>query len=228
MTIYEISGFIGVAFYMGAYGGLQLGMIAGRSYTYTLMNLGAASLVLVSLLDAFNLFSAIIQVSWVAFSIIGLSRHLVFEQTVRFSPSEQKVVDSLLSGLTRIEAKRVLRLGLWVEAEPGFIITRENQSVKYLCWVHSGEVAVDIGGVEVSRLGEGSIQGEGTCLSGEPATATVRVAKPSQLFMLPTKELRRLLQRHPAITPHLQESFATHLRGKLVGLNHRMLAMQVA
>lgn len=71
---YDSVGLIGVILYISSYAALQLGLLQGSGYTYTLMNLAAAILVLVSLMESFNLSSAIIQITWITISIFGLSR----------------------------------------------------------------------------------------------------------------------------------------------------------
>ncbi|MEX0369308.1 MAG: hypothetical protein AB3N09_01665, partial [Tateyamaria sp.] len=71
---FQIAGFAGVAFYLGSYALLQLGVVRGNGYPYALMNLAGASLVLVSLVTGWNLFSAIIQISWITLSIVGIAR----------------------------------------------------------------------------------------------------------------------------------------------------------
>jgi len=72
--VLELTGVAGFVFYMLSYTLLQLGKISGQCYTYTLLNILAASLVLVSLIHQFNLASALIQVSWIAISIVGIIR----------------------------------------------------------------------------------------------------------------------------------------------------------
>lgn len=72
--ILEVVGVAGFLFYMLSYALLQLGKISGQCYTYTLLNMLAASLVLVSLFNQFNLASALIQISWIAISIVGVFR----------------------------------------------------------------------------------------------------------------------------------------------------------
>lgn len=72
--LFDLIGVAGFVFYMLAYGLLQLGRISGRSYTYTVMNMIAASLVLISLVHQFNLASLLIQLAWIAISIVGLIR----------------------------------------------------------------------------------------------------------------------------------------------------------
>ena len=72
--LFDLIGIAGFIFYMLAYGLLQFGRISGQSYSYTLMNMAAASLVLISLTHQFNLASVLIQLSWIAISVVGLIR----------------------------------------------------------------------------------------------------------------------------------------------------------
>lgn len=77
MDIYEITGVVGFITYITAYALLQAGRLDGNRVGYTLLNLLAASLVLFSLTDQFNLASALIQLSWIAISLWGLSKLLL-------------------------------------------------------------------------------------------------------------------------------------------------------
>ena len=73
-TMEEIVHFIGIfgaGVYLGSYALLQLGMLKGDSYTYSVLNILAPSCVMISLLTAFNMSSAIIQTSWIIISIVG-------------------------------------------------------------------------------------------------------------------------------------------------------------
>ena len=70
----QVIGVIGFVLYMLSYFQLQIGRIEGSGSIYTLMNLSAASFVLISLIHNFNLASMLIQVSWILISFIGLIR----------------------------------------------------------------------------------------------------------------------------------------------------------
>lgn len=76
-TVFEISGLLGVALYVGNYGALQLGLLDGNSMRYTILNGSAASLVLISLLQDWNMASALIQIMWIGISIVGICRALI-------------------------------------------------------------------------------------------------------------------------------------------------------
>lgn len=71
---FNLVGFAGFIVYMLAYGLLQAGKINGQGITYVSLNMLAASLVLISLSNQFNLASALIQIAWIVISIAGLIR----------------------------------------------------------------------------------------------------------------------------------------------------------
>jgi hypothetical protein len=70
----QTAGIAGFICYIIGFAGVQLGYIDGNSSTYTLWSLSGASLVLISLLGAFNLASMLIQISWIIIGITGLVR----------------------------------------------------------------------------------------------------------------------------------------------------------
>ena len=71
---YDVSGLCGVAAYIGAYFGVQVGRLKPESMSYSALNLIGPLLVLVSLTDAFNLASFVAQAFWVAITLFGLFR----------------------------------------------------------------------------------------------------------------------------------------------------------
>lgn len=72
MDIYTAAGLAGFGLYVAAYGLVQLGKLDGNGLTYSVLNIVAAALVLVGLIRDFNLASALIQVSWISFGLIGI------------------------------------------------------------------------------------------------------------------------------------------------------------
>lgn len=64
-----VAGFIG---YISGFAGLQFGLIDGNSRVYCLISIASASLVLIGLMEHFNLASALIQVSWIVIGVSGL------------------------------------------------------------------------------------------------------------------------------------------------------------
>ncbi|MEM6622376.1 MAG: cyclic nucleotide-binding protein [Pseudomonadota bacterium] len=70
-------GYLGAGLYLLAYTLLKTGVLNGSSYSYTFLNLFAAAFVAISLIEAFNAASLIIQAAWITISLVGLSRRLL-------------------------------------------------------------------------------------------------------------------------------------------------------
>jgi hypothetical protein len=71
---HDVCGNIGVAMIIGTYLALQLERIRSTTLTYSLLNAVGATLIAVSLLFEFNLSAFLIEVFWVAISLIGMQR----------------------------------------------------------------------------------------------------------------------------------------------------------
>ena len=70
--IFEIAGVLGFLTYVCAYSLLTFQVLTSRCVTYFVLNLCASSLVLFSLVGAFNLAAAMIQSFWIVISLIAI------------------------------------------------------------------------------------------------------------------------------------------------------------
>jgi len=71
----DIVGIVGTALVVLAYGLQQFDKLTGDSLPYLAMNLGGAILLLISLCVNFNLASFIIELFWIAASLVGLYKY---------------------------------------------------------------------------------------------------------------------------------------------------------
>lgn len=69
---FEMIGVAGFALYVVNYSLLTLRYVDGHSLKYFVLNLLAAAFVLAGLMVSFNLASAMIQLFWVAMSLLGI------------------------------------------------------------------------------------------------------------------------------------------------------------
>lgn len=218
-SIVDIIGMLGVLLYLGSYALLQFGVVRGQTYIYASMNLVAAGCVLVTLTGDFNLSSALIQISWIVISIGGMIRlfhnHMV-AQRCKFTAEEQGFLTSKLPALPRNLSRMLLDAGRWADANPGDALTRQGQQVNELVYIAEGTARVELDGNVIAYCHEDSFVGEFTCLSGEPATATVRVDAPARMFYLSANSLRRFAARRPELRQALDDCFATEARLKLL------------
>ncbi|ATC96807.1 CBU_0592 family membrane protein [Pseudoalteromonas tunicata] len=73
--IFDIIGMSGTCLVVGAFFLLQLGKVNPTGLKYNLMNLSGAILLLISLCYNFNLASFVIELFWIAASLIGLYKY---------------------------------------------------------------------------------------------------------------------------------------------------------
>jgi hypothetical protein len=73
---YTVLGILGAACFVAAYFGTLQGWLDPAGWRFPAVNLLGASLVLVSLMDAWNLPSVVLELFWAAISIYGLARNL--------------------------------------------------------------------------------------------------------------------------------------------------------
>ena len=72
---FTVAGIAGTVLFLSAYFANQEGWLRGDDWRYPLANLVAAILILLSLVTAWNLPTAIIEVIWATISIYGLIKH---------------------------------------------------------------------------------------------------------------------------------------------------------
>ena len=70
----QICGLLGAGFYIASYTLLQIGRLEGDSAMYILLNVAGALCVLLSLLKEFNLATAVIQLTFLSMSVVGIVR----------------------------------------------------------------------------------------------------------------------------------------------------------
>jgi CRP-like cAMP-binding protein len=217
-----VIGYMGAIFYVGTYLLLQLGVIRGDGYLYPLLNLIASGSVLISLAAHFNPFSAFIETSWVTISVMGIARHWYVMNYLTLSEEEGQVAAVLTPGLKKDRAKRLLRLGRFVDAPPETHIATEGEVLKDLSLVVDGHCRIERGGQTVAILRQGALVGELTYATGAPATASVVVAEPSRLFQIDCAQLRAFLVKNEDIAAALEGSITGDLRRKLHETTRRL------
>jgi multidrug transporter EmrE-like cation transporter len=72
----DVTGIVGAIILMIAFLLLQLGRLSSNAVAYSVLNAVGASLIVFSLLFNFNLSAFIIEVFWIAISLVGLFRVL--------------------------------------------------------------------------------------------------------------------------------------------------------
>lgn len=216
-------GILGVAFYLGSYAALQFGLIQGRGYLYPSLNIIAAGFVGISLMEAYNLSSLLIQISWIAISIYGIMRIYIHRNFVKYSVEEAEFLKYMMPDLPKEHARALLDLGSWCDGIPGQILIREDKPVSHLVYLHDGNAGVSLNNESLGMVDGHHFLGEVTCLRGGPATATMTLLKPSRIMMIDAGELKQFLAANPTVREHLERCFSLQIGQKLGAATRRLL-----
>jgi len=219
-TLPQIIGLVGVAFYLGSYAALQTGLIRGSGYLYAFLNAIAATLVLISLFQDFNLTSAIIQIFWITISIVGMARLYYVRNRIRLSPAEQEFLSLKLPDLENDTADRIFKAGEWLELEKGTMIMKETKPIEHLYYLESGQAIASLKGKKIALISPQNYIGEITCFTGDPASATVKLSENSNVFRIPVSNLRKIAPTNSSLRQMIEGSIAHDLRAKLVIKNN--------
>ena len=93
LNAYQVCGMVGFLIYIISFAAQQMGHLCGNGFLYPAFKVAAASMVLISLSDAFNLASALIQTSYILIGLVGLGVRLGKEKKLRpISPIEPDVI----------------------------------------------------------------------------------------------------------------------------------------
>ncbi len=156
-------------------------------------------------------------ISGLALVLVG--RRIWRDSAVRFTADEQHMMDSLFDGLPRSRARHLVDQGVWISGRTGDTLTREGEPVDHLYYLAEGDARVLCQHVEVGHCGPGDLIGELTVLSGETATATVVLTRPSRFWCAPAEDLRPYVEAHEDIRRAIEHGFATVLKAKLRASN---------
>jgi hypothetical protein len=218
-TAYGAFGTLGVILYLGAYGALQAGLIRGSSLTYTLLNLCAAASVLFSLMETWNLYSALIQGFWIAISIMGIGRRLWLRSRRSFDDETMAFLARHLPTLPLFEAHRLTRHASWRDHPSGTALARQGQSVDALIYLAEGTATVEVDGRPVAKLHPGALIGEMTLIHGGAATADVTAEGPVRVLYLPRAQVLSEIDATPDIALAVGHALQAEVQRKLMVMN---------
>ena len=224
-NIYTAIGLFGTLIYLINYTCLQMGIISGQSYLYASVVILGASCILISLLESFNLPTAVIQVSFIVISLIGMLRLYVVENHIRFTTEEKQFISSKFPDLSKNLSRKLLNKGIWVDNGISTVLATEGESLKALVYISDGEAAISLNGKIISYAGKDSFIGEITVLDDAPATATVTLSRPSRYFTIDKAIFKKMILRYPEIRLELTHSFAGEIKKKLLNRDSDLIKL---
>ncbi|GAA6159137.1 hypothetical protein NBRC116589_13110 [Ruegeria sp. HU-ET01832] len=227
LQIVTLVGVCGAGLYILNYFMLQMGVIRGTGILYPVLTIIAASCVLISMAEEFNLAGSIIQMAYILISVLGLLRGYLSRHLVRFSEDERQFIALHLESLKPHQARRLLNTATVKEFPTGDILIEEGKTTDFLGFVLTGRTTILKDGHVINCCGSDEILGELTFGLGLPATATVIATEPTRCLVFDNIKLTRLLKRNRHIDDALKAAHFRHARQKLLSSNkHTLLAQK--
>jgi hypothetical protein len=115
--------------------------------------------------------------------------------------------------------RTLLRAGRWVNLKQGDVLVVEGKPLSTFAFLASGSALVIVNGHVVGRSNPGTLIGEMTVLSGEPASADIVIDADSTLWVIDAEVLRALAGRRPQLKQALEATFFRTLRGRVIERN---------
>ncbi len=157
-----------------------------------------------------------------AATLLVIGRRAAENSKVRFSEEEEQMLRGVFSALPRSRARHLLDQGFWLTGNDGDVLTREDEPVSHLYYLAAGEALVMSHGRQVGACRPGDLVGEVTFLSGDQASATVKLAGPARFWCAPANVLKPYMQAHEDVRLALEQGFARSLKAKLRQSNERI------
>lgn len=172
--------------------------------------------------------SVLWETIFVVVNVVQLLIIWYYEYHHRFDAEHQHFADNMPDTVDRSAIKRLLDLADLQRFEPGQTLTSEGQAVPRLVYIADGIVKVEHADRVVAICGPGDYIGELSFLSGNPATATATVVKPTRALVFDQARLTAAIGSDAQLRRTLESALNKNLAGKLMRSNEQTPASQPA
>lgn len=171
--------------------------------------------------------SDLVSMFWESmFTLVNLAQFVILQvenRRGRFSDDEAMFIDACMSGVERAYARRLVKLGAWIEVQKDVTLFTEDTCPGHLMFIVSGTAKVTRDGREIGKVKPGDFLGEMSYLTGQNATATVVTAEPMRYLAFERRILKLHLDKSPEVRHALESSFNRNLVHKLANTNQKSL-----
>jgi hypothetical protein len=157
----------------------------------------------------------ITEVGLVLLNIVMIGLVAASALTSRFDDTSRFLYDSEFSQLSRRDFRSLLDKGEWCNISPGHVFTSLGEPVEYLYYLLKGEVVAELPGANLLNRYEGTVIGEISFQTADPASATVTATSPCLIMRWRQSELRDLCRRNAEIERAINKLVSSHMARKL-------------
>ncbi len=135
------------------------------------------------------------------------------------SAEERELLEGVLQVQDPGQQRRLLGLMRWRDAKPGDVLMDQGQSQPPLIYIASGAAAIEHDGAIVGVCGPGDFLGEMSLLTGEKASATVRVTNDLRMARFNRDALAQFTATIPEVKRAFDAALNRGLAAKILRMN---------
>ncbi len=161
------------------------------------------------------------------FTLVNLFQFLILQienRRGRLNREEMMFIKTCLPDVERAHARKLVRLGEWIDVEENVVLITEETCPQSLKFIVTGGADVVRDGRSIGSVGPGDFLGEMSYLTGKEATATVTTNQTGRYLSFNRAVLRTHLDRNPEVRHALEASFNRNLVSKLSSTNQHTIA----
>lgn len=132
---------------------------------------------------------------------------------------ERALIAEVLAIEEPAKQRRLRDVITWRDADTGEVLMRQGQIAPPLIYVATGQIAVEHEGLPVGTCGPDDFLGEMSLVTGQGASATVKVAMPARLAVFDRDALVRLMDAMPELARAFDRRLNQGLADKIQRMN---------
>lgn len=152
-------------------------------------------------------------------NLIQLARGASAKRKGLLSEEDRALIAEVLAIEEPAKQRRLRDVITWRDAETGEILIRQGQLAPPLIYIATGRMDIEHDGLPVGLCGPDDFIGEMSLISGEGASATVKVAMPARIAVFDREGLQRLVSGMPELARALDRTLNRGLSAKIQRMN---------
>ncbi len=186
---------------------------------------GLVALVGAIALDANGLTLALVA-AFVVANAVQLLLLVLRARSHRLSTEERELLEGVLEVQDPDHQRRLLGLVRWRDARPDEVLMQQGEARPPLIYIASGAAAIEHEGTIVGVCGAGDFLGEMSLLTGENASATVRVTNHVRLARFDRDGLAQFTQGVPELKRAFDAALNRGMAAKILRMNKAAAASE--
>lgn len=146
-------------------------------------------------------------------------RHAIRARTGVMTAEERALIAEVLAIEEPAKQRRLRDVITWRDADTGEVLMRQGQVAPPLIYVATGQIAVEHEGLPVGTCGPDDFLGEMSLVTGQGASATVKVALPARIAVFDRDALVRLMDAMPELARAFDRRLNQGLADKIQRMN---------